>query len=87
MFLCRWPMPAPRNDGELVMGPRDALTLCDLSEELADGLAPVGSYALGDPIPVEAWRPLARSAGRLATLLEGLAAQRAGSWLPAPSIH
>ena len=65
------------------MGPRDSLAMCDLSEELADGLALVGSYALGDPIPLEAWRPLARSAGRLVLLLEGLAAQRAAR----PSLH
>ena len=67
------------------MGPRDALALCDLAEELADGLALVGSYPINEPVPVEAWRPLARSAGRLALLLEGLAAQRARA--QRPSLH
>ena len=71
-------MSAPRSEpGDLVLGVNDVLQLSDLSEELADGLATLGSFKIGEPVPLEFWRPLARSAARLATLLEGLAAARA----------
>ena len=65
----------PRSSGELVLGVAGAQELADLAEELACGFGCLSIYGINEPIPAEAWGPVAAAAERLIRLLEDGAAR------------